>query len=81
MVDDYDIRGANAALEEQIADKSVSIVVIPIDEHQARTLVEQKKSKAFKGMPEEEVKISRTKVDYIMYSWIVGQYRIRPDTR
>ena len=44
---EFDIKGPNAALTEKIERQKVHFIVKQVDQHQARTLIEQKKSKPY----------------------------------
>ncbi len=75
---EYDIKGANAALSEKIERQKVFFIVKQVDQHQARTLIEQRKVKPYgrKANP-EEIKIESVEEHYNMFLRVKGKYWIK----
>ncbi len=78
ILSEYDIKGPNAALTEKIEKQKVYFIVKQVDEHQARTLIEQKKKKPYgrKASP-EDIKIESIEEHYNMFLRVKGKYWIR----
>ncbi len=76
---EYDIKGANSALSEKIAKQKVYFIAKAVDEHQARTLIEQKKKKPFgrQAKNPEEIEIERLEENFNMFLRVKGKYWIK----
>ncbi len=76
---EYDIKGANAALTEKIDKPKIFFVVKQMDQHQAKTLIEQKKKKPYgrEAKNPEEIKIESVEEHYNMFLRVKGKYWIR----
>ncbi|MHA1131281.1 MAG: hypothetical protein ACTSQI_17770 [Candidatus Helarchaeota archaeon] len=76
---EYDIKGPNAALTERISKPKIYFIVKQVDEHQARTLIEQRKKKPYGRAAKnpEEIKIENIEEHYTMMIRVKGKYWIR----
>jgi hypothetical protein len=74
---EYDIKGANAALSEKIGKQKIYFITKKVDQHQARTLIEQKKTKPYKAKNPEEIKIESVEENYNMFLRVKGKYWIK----
>ena len=79
MSESYDIKGANAALSEKIAKQKVYFITKTVDQHQARTLIEQKKKKPYgrQAKNPEEIEIESVEEHFNMFLRVKGKYWIR----
>lgn len=76
---EYDIKGSNAALNEKISKQKIYFLVKTVDQHQARTLIEQKKTKPYgrQAKNPEEIVIESLEENYNMFLRVKGKYWIR----
>ncbi|MHA1265796.1 MAG: hypothetical protein ACTSRS_11240 [Candidatus Helarchaeota archaeon] len=76
---EYDIKGANAALSEKIGKQKVYFIAKTVDQHQARTLIEQKKKKPYgrQAKNPEDIEIESLEENYNMFLRVKGRYWIR----
>ncbi|MFX1298164.1 MAG: hypothetical protein ACFFD2_25340 [Promethearchaeota archaeon] len=76
---EYDIKGSNAALIEKISKPKIYFIATQVDKHQAKTLIEQKKKKAYgrKAKNPEEITIETIEKHYNMFLRVKGKYWIR----
>ncbi len=79
FLSEYDIKGPNAALTEKISKPKVHFIVKQVDQHQARTLIEQKKKKPYGRAAKnpEEIEIESLEEHYTMMIRVKGKYWIR----
>lgn len=76
---EYDIKGSNAALSEKISRQKVYFIAKTVDQHQARTLIEQKKKKPFGRTAKnpEDIQIESLEENFNMFLRVKGKYWIR----
>jgi hypothetical protein len=79
FLSEYDIKGPNTALTEKISKPKVYFIVKEVDQHQARTLIEQKKKKPYGRAAKnpEDIKIESLDEHYTMMIRVKGKYWIR----
>ncbi|HUX99275.1 MAG TPA: hypothetical protein VMV49_06940 [Candidatus Deferrimicrobium sp.] len=76
---EYDIKGPNAALKEKIGKQKIYFIAKRVDQHQARTLIEQKKKNPYgrQAKNPEEIKIENVEENFNMFLRVKGKYWIR----
>ncbi|NVM53898.1 MAG: hypothetical protein HWN66_09365 [Candidatus Helarchaeota archaeon] len=76
---EYDIKGPNTALTEKISKQKIYFIAKTVDQHQARTLIEQKKKKPYgrQAKNPEEIDIESVEQNYNMFLRVKGKYWIR----
>jgi hypothetical protein len=76
---DYDIKGSNEALTEKIGKQKIYFITKKVDQHQARTLIEQRKTKSYgrQAKNPEDIQIESVEENYNMFLRVKGKYWIR----